>query len=221
MKTRVLLVDAQKLLLEGLKLLLQGRVDMDVAGEAEDGRLAIELARESRPDVILMDVDLPLMNGIEATRRIVAENAGARVIALTNRADRGAVNDMLKAGAAGYMLKNDSFAELCRAVKIVAAGQTYLCPTVAGILVNQYHRASASRTEASSSLLSPREREVLQLIAEGMTLKEIAARLTLSIKTIETHRKKIMNKLQLHSVAELTKYAIQQGMTSATIHRPA
>jgi DNA-binding NarL/FixJ family response regulator len=221
MKIRVLLVDAQKLLLEGLKLLLHGRVDMDVAGEAEDGRQAIELARDLRPDVILMDVDLPLMNGVEATRRVIAENAAARIVALTNRADRGAVNDMLKAGAVGYMLKNDSFAELCRAIKIVAAGQTYLCPTVAGILVNQYHRPSASRAEASGSSLSPREREVLQLIAEGLSLKEIAARLTLSIKTVETHRKKIMNKLQLHNVADLTKYAIQQGMTSATIHRLA
>jgi DNA-binding NarL/FixJ family response regulator len=217
MKTRVFLADAQKMVQEGLKNLFQARGEIELVGEADDGRQALDLARDLKPDVILIDVDLPLMNGVDATRRILAESPQTRVIALTNRADRAAVSEMLKAGAAGYVLKDNSFAELCRAIKVVSSGQTFLCPAIAGVLVSQFHQSNASRIEPSASPLSPREREVLQMIVEGLTLKEIAGRLGLSIKTVETHRKKTMNKLQLHSVAELTKYAIQQGMTSATI----
>ena len=215
MKIRILIVDDQRLILDGLKLLLQSRLEFEVVGEASEGMAAVEMARTLRPDLVLMDIDMPLMNGVEAARRIIGDNRSTRIIALTMYAEPAMVHSMLRAGASGYVLKQYAFDELFRAIKTVASGQMYLCPAIASILVTTLQKNGVGEIEVSP--LSPREREVLQLIAEGQSLKEIASLLCLSIKTIETHRKKIMNKLGLHSVAGLTKYAIQNGVTSARI----
>ncbi len=195
--------------------MLEKELDIKVVGEAEDGRMTERMARELVPDVIIMDVAMPDLNGIEATRQIVAGLPGVKIIALSMHNDRRFVLNMLKAGAAGYMLKDCAFKDLAKAIRVVMLNKTYLSDEIADIVVKDY-LASATPTESSVfHLLSPREREVLQLIAEGKTSAAIADNLHISVKTVETHRQQIMVKLKIKSVAELTKYAIREGLTSA------
>jgi len=195
--------------------MLEKEHDIKVLGEAEDGRMIQRLARELAPDVIIMDVAMPDLNGIEATRQIVAELPGIKIIALSMHDDRRFVLNMLKAGAAGYMLKDCAFKDLAKAIRVVMSHKTYLSHEVADIVVKDYLSGPGPLESSAFQLLSPREREVLQLIAEGKTSAQIADSLHISVKTVETHRHQIFVKLKIKSVAELTKYAIREGLTSA------
>jgi two-component system response regulator NreC len=216
MSIKVLIADDHQIMREGLRTMLEKEHDIQVLGEAEDGRMIQRLARELHPDVIIMDVAMPDLNGIEATRQIVAELPGIKIIALSMHDDRRFVLNMLKAGAAGYMLKDCAFKDLAKAIRVVMSHKTYLSHEVADIVVKDYLSSANNPRESSAfQLLSPREREVLQLIAEGKTSALIGESLHISVKTVETHRQQIMVKLKIRSVAELTKYAIREGLTSA------
>lgn len=214
MSIRVLVVDDHTIVKDGLCALLKEEPSVEVIGNAADGRSAVRLAEELGPDVVLMDVALPELNGIEATRQIVQSKPRVRVLALSMYADGVYVTEMLKAGAAGYVLKDCEFEELARAIRTVAANRTYLSPSISDIVVTDYVDRLSKDDQSASSVLTPREREVLQLLAEGESVKKIADRLCVSVKTVETHRRQIMEKLDIHTIAELTKYAITHGLTS-------
>jgi two-component system response regulator NreC len=215
MSTKVLIADDHQIMREGLRAMLEKEYDLTVVGEADNGRMTLRLARELAPDVIIMDVAMPDLNGIEATRQIIAELPSVKIIALSMHDDRRFVLNMLKAGAAGYMLKDCAFKDLAKAIRTVRANKTYLSDEIADIVVKDYLASAASIESSAFQLLSPREREVLQLIAEGKTSPKIAELLHISVKTVETHRQQIMVKLKIKSIAELTKYAIREGLTSA------
>jgi two-component system response regulator NreC len=215
MSTKVLIADDHQIMREGLRTMLEKEYDITVVGEAENGRMTLRLARELIPDVIIMDVAMPDLNGIDATRQIVGELPSVKIIALSMHDDRRFVLNMLKAGAAGYMLKDCAFKDLAKAIRVVRANKTYLSDEVADIVVKDYLASAAPIESSAFQLLSPREREVLQLIAEGKTSPKIAELLHISVKTVETHRQQIMVKLKIKSIAELTKYAIREGLTSA------
>jgi two-component system NarL family response regulator len=212
MKIRVLLVDDHQLMREALRSILEKESNIEVVGEAGDGEQAVLETVRLHPDVVLMDVAMRDLNGIEATRRIREALPGARVLALSSYADRRYVNAMLRAGACGYVLKANAYEELRRAVYAVAAGKTYLCAEVAEDVVETLRRAPEQVTVYER--VAPREREVLQLLAEGLSSPEIAQTLGVSTSTVETHRRNLMRKLDLHSVAELTKYAVREGLTT-------
>lgn len=211
---KVMLADDHKIFREGLSSLLEKAKDIQVVGYAENGRQAVTLAAELRPDVIIMDVAMPDLNGIEATEQILSEGARVGVVALSMHADQRFVSAMLRAGASGYLLKDCAFHELVQAVQTVAAGEKYLSPAIASLVIDEYVRAAEAGEESPRDLLTPREREVLQLIAEGRATKQIAGRLGVSVKTVETYRRQIMEKLGIDTVAGLTKYAIREGLTS-------
>jgi DNA-binding NarL/FixJ family response regulator len=213
MAIRILLADDHKIVRQGLRTLLQKEPYMEVVAEAEDGRASLKLAQQLSPQVVIMDVGMPDLNGIEATRQVLADSPGIKVIALSMHSDRRFVVNMLKAGASGYLLKDSAFEELAAAIRAVMANKTYLSPGVSDVVIKDY--ISSPKLDSSAfSVLTAREREVLQLMAEGKSTKQIADRLIVSVKTIETHRQQIMNKLNIHSVAELTKYAIREGLSS-------
>ncbi len=214
MTARVLIADDHGIVREGLRTLIERESDMEVVAEAEDGAEAVRVALEVAPNVVIMDIAMPELNGMEATRRIVAEAPGVKVLALSMHSDKRFVAEILKAGASGYLLKDCAFEELARAIRAVVAGQTYLSPAIAGIVAEGYVRRLSASDSSAFSVLTPREREVLQLMAEGWPTKRIASRLHVSVKTVETHRRQIMQKLDIHSVAELTKYAVREGLTS-------
>ncbi len=214
MAIRVLLADDHHIIRQGLKSLLEEKAGMEVVAEAEDGRAAVELAASLKPDVIVMDVGMPNLNGAEATRRILADDPEAKVVALSMHTDRRFVGNMLEAGAQGYLVKDCAFEELAEAIKTILSGRTYLSPKVAGVVVDAYVRKQGSAEGVEGEELTEREREVLQLIAEGRSTKETALALHVSVKTIETHRRNIMQKLKVHSIAELTKYAVRSGLTT-------
>ncbi len=187
---------------------------MEVVAEAENGRAALSLTRKLKPNVIVMDIHMPDMNGIDATRQIVTEFPGVKIIAFSMHSDRKFVVGMLKAGVSGYLLKEAAFEELAHAIRTVVANRNYLCPKIAKTVLIDYKEHLLANGPDASTILTAREREMLQLIAEGRTTKEIAEKLNVSVKTVETHRRNIMQKLDMYSIAELTKYAIRVGLTS-------
>jgi DNA-binding NarL/FixJ family response regulator/signal transduction histidine kinase len=211
-RIRILLADDQQITREGLRALLEKHEDMEVIAEASDGRQAIQLSRELVPDVVVMDVAMQGLNGIEATRQIVGKIPGVKVVALSMHADGQFVLEMLRAGASGYLLKDCAQGDLARAIRTVDANLTFLSPGIADSVVGDYARLHGSGP-AAITILTEREREVLQLLAEGKNTKEIALHFKVSVKTVETHRQHIMEKLAIHSVAELTKFAIREGLT--------
>lgn len=214
MGIKTIIVDDHQIVRQGLRTLLEKEADIVVAAEAEDGRTTVRLVRDVNPDVVIMDVAMPDLNGIEATRQIISEFPKIKVIALSMYADKRFVTNMLKAGASGYLLKDCAFEELVRAIRVVMTHKTYLSPAVTDIVVKDYMNGSPPSEASVFSVLTPREREVLQLMSEGKSTTKIADCLHVSVKTIETHRQQVMSKLKLHSVAELTKYAIREGLTS-------
>jgi DNA-binding NarL/FixJ family response regulator len=200
--------------------LIDRQPDMEVVAEAENGREIIQLAQEFSPDIIIMDVSMPEMNGIEATRKIIAESPSARVLALSVHTNRRFITEMLRSGASGYVLKECAFEELVKAIHAVFNGHIYLCNAINDLVVRDYLNKLKDGTpvlrEGSQafSVLTEREREVLQLLAEGRTTKDIAFSLQVSIKTIEAFRHNLMNKLGIYSIAGLTKFAVLEGLTS-------
>jgi two-component system response regulator NreC len=213
-KLRILLADDHKIVREGLRTLIEKQPGTEVVGEADSGRMALKLTRELKPDVVIMDITMPDLNGIEATRQIHSEIPGVKVIALSMHSDKRLVAGILMAGASGYLLKEDcDSGELVRAIQAVATNQTYLSPKIGEVMIKDYVRHLSTNASSPFSILTPREREVLQLLAEGKNTKEIASSLHVSVKTVETHRNKIMEKLDIRSIAELTKYAIRERLT--------
>lgn len=214
MEVRIILADDHTILREGLRVLLAKQRDFQIVAEAANGRTAVRLTQEFLPDVVVMDVNMPDLNGIEATRQIITDNPGIKVIALSMYSEKQFVVQMLKAGAVGYMLKDSAFEELVHAINCVVKDQIYLSPSITTFVLKDYLQQSSKVDYTAFSILTDREREVLQLITEGKTTKEIASILNVSTKTIETHRQQIMKKLNVYSIAELTKYAIREGITS-------
>jgi DNA-binding NarL/FixJ family response regulator len=214
MNIRIILADDHKIVREGLRTLIERQPDMEVVAEAENGRRVMDLAREFSPDVIIMDIAMPDLNGIDATRHIVVEFPNVKVVVLSMYCDKRFVVEVLKAGASGYLLKDCAFEELAHAIRSVIAGEVYLSSKVASVIIKDYMRHLPEDESSAFYVLTAREREVLQLLAEGKTTKQIASLLHISVKTVETHRRQIMSKLDIHSIAELTKYAIREGLTS-------
>lgn len=216
MAIRILLVDDHQIVRDGLKSMFAGQMDIEVVGEAENGRDAVVLARRLVPDVVVMDVTMRELSGTESTRQLLAEVPATRVVALSMHSDQRSVSAMLGAGASGYVLKDTPFDELVRAIRAVADGRIFLSERVADVVVTDYvaRLSPSANAPATGKHLSPREREVLQLIAEGASTKEIAARLFLSAKTVEAHRRQIMKKLDIYNVAGLIRYAVREGLVS-------
>jgi len=214
MNIRVILADDHQIMREGIRLILDRATGIEVLGEAENGHAAVELVGRLLPDVVIMDVAMPDLNGIEATRQIKADNPQVKVIGLSAYADRSYVLGLLDTGADGYVLKSAAGDELVHAIRAVMTNRKYLSSEIAGIVVDSFVRREALSDTAASHLLGNKEREILQLLAEGKSSKEIAAIQCISAATVDTHRKNIMHKLNLHTVAELTKYAIREGLTS-------
>jgi two-component system response regulator NreC len=213
MSIRILLADDHVVLRHGLSKSLQAEPDIEVIGLAADGLTAVELAAELSPDVIIMDIGMPGLNGIEATRQIVKRAPTARIIALSMHSAKKFIMEMFKAGASGYLLKDCEYDELASAVRAVASGKNYISPSISGILIETCTTDDPRRKKDAFTVLTDREREVLQLLTEGKTTKQTAARLHISPKTVEVHRLNVMNKLKIDNMALLTKYAIQEGIT--------
>jgi DNA-binding NarL/FixJ family response regulator len=211
--SRIVLADDHDVVRAGIRGILERHAGAEVVGEAANGRAAVEAARDLHPHVVVMDIAMPELNGLEATRQIVAADAGVKVIILSMHSSRQFVSEALKAGAHGYLLKNNAMHELSPAVDAVAAGKVYLSPSIAELVVEDYIRHVPATGQIAFSALSQREREVLQLLAEGKTSREIALSLNLGAKTVESHRAQIMDKLGIRTVAELTKFAIREGLT--------
>jgi len=214
MSIKIMVVDEHKILREGLATLIAKQPNMEIVGEAADGREALDLVEKNTPDLILMDITMPNLNGIEATLKIKSKRPEIEIIALSLHSDRRFVLGMIGAGASGYLIKQCTFDELVLAINTVMEGKKYLSPEISNILVEEYVRKDSQEKAIIDSKLTPREREILQLLAEGKNTKEIASNLSISVKTVETHRRHIKRKLKANSVAELTKIAIKEGLTS-------
>ena len=211
---RVLLADDHNIVRSGLRRLLDAEPDIEVVAEASDGREAVELAAQQSVDVVVMDLAMPNLNGVEATRQILAQSLARKIIVLSMHSDRRFVARALQAGASGYLLKDCAAEELVSAIRSVVAGCTYLSPPIRDMVVEDYVSGLAEDDSSALAVLTPRQREVLQLLAEGKSTKEIASELYVSPKTVETHRHHIMRSLGVDSLAELVKYAIHEGLTS-------
>lgn len=210
---RILLADDHTVVRQGLRRVLEARPEWQVVAEAGDGREAVRLAEECKPDVAILDVAMPLMNGIEAVRQISRKLPSTRMLVLSMHADEAYVTQMLRAGAAGYLLKDSADVDLLQAVEAVSSGKSFFSPAIARVIADDYVRQLEDRGATDRfELLSQREREIFQLIAEGRTNKEIAALLFLSPSTVDTHRSRIMEKLDLHSAAEIVLYAVRKGV---------
>ena len=214
MSLRVVLVDDHRLLREGLRRILEASEGIHVVGEAGDGLSALKAVAEFRPDVVVMDVAMNGMNGIDATQRVRKDHPGVRIVALSTHADKRYVRNMIRAGASAYVLKESASDDLLRAVQAAAQGRHYLSPQITGFLLESWIVPQTLEAPSVYELLGAREREVLKLLAEGKTSKEIGARLGLALKTVESHRRRISAKVGLRSVAELTKYAVREGLTT-------
>ena len=213
-RTRVLIVDDSSVVRKALSNLLGSAPDIEVVGEAADGREAVSQALLLRPGVVVMDIAMPELNGVEATRLILAELPGTRIVALSMYADRRFVAEVLRAGALGYVLKDGAFEELALAIRTTLAGKTYLSPSIAGLVVEELVRKASTPGSPSLASLTPRERQVLKLLAGGKRPREIAQELEISSKTVEVHKQNLMNKLEIHSAAELTRFAIREGLAT-------
>ena len=207
-RIRILLADDHAVVRHGFKMILSAQVDMEIVGEAGNGREAVQLSEELRPDIVVMDVAMPELNGIEATRRLAASVPHSRVIALSMHKDSVYVREILRAGARGYLLKDSPAGDLVSAVRSVAGGESYLSPAVSNAVLDDYRRHVTNPID----LLTSREREVLQMLAEGKTNKEIAVVLNLSVYTVDAHRGRIMEKLNVHSINELVRFAVRNGL---------
>jgi DNA-binding NarL/FixJ family response regulator len=213
MATKILIADNHGILRQGISALIEKHSDMEVVGQADNGLTVVELARELQPDVVLMDVSMPVLNGIEATRQIKSELPHIKVLALSVHAKREFVLDMVRAGVSGYMLKECVFDDLVHAIKVIVAGQSYLSPQIATIVLEGITKDSVF--DAAGSLhetLTSKEKHILQLLTEGRSAKEIASQFGMSVKTIEANRRQIMEKTDVDNLADLTKYAIRQGL---------
>jgi two-component system response regulator NreC len=212
-KIRVLLAEDHTIVRKGLRALLDDETDIEVVGEAEDGRETVRQVERVHPDVVLMDITMPLLNGVEATRQIKAQYPEVQVLGLTRHENEEYIYQLLRAGASGYVVKQAAPAELVEAIRAVSQSETYLSPSINASVVEEYIRqAKAMVKSGPDERLTPREREVLQLVAEGRTNREIAQVLSISVKTVEHHRANLMSKLDLYSAAELTQYAIRTGV---------
>lgn len=215
MTIRILIADDQQLFRDGLRSLIEQENDMDVVAEAENGREAIELAKELKPDLIVMDINMPDLNGIDATQIICEELPGIKLIALSIHSTSKFVSGMIGAGASGYIVKHCAFKELATAIRTVFEGKPYLCAEILSTVMDEFASNASSGQPAVFSVLSTREREVMQLVAEGMKSEEIASHLCISIKTVSSHRRQIMKKLNLKNQADITRYAISEGLISS------
>jgi DNA-binding NarL/FixJ family response regulator len=215
MQMKILIADDHGVVRQGLKVMIEAEDRMQVIGEASDGHEIVQLARQLSPDIILMDIAMPNLNGVEATRFILEENPNIRVIALSVHFDKRFVTEMLKAGASGYILKSCLFDEVLRAIQTVSVGDYYLSPKITDVVVDDYKYYMATANKSAEIRLTPRERQIIQLLTEGKSTKQIALQLHLSPKTVDSNRREIMNKLDISNVAELTKYAIREGITSS------
>jgi RNA polymerase sigma factor (sigma-70 family) len=213
MNIKIVLADDHAVLRHGLSKSFQNEEDMEVIAQAKDGHSTVELVRELSPDVVIMDIGMPDLNGIEATRQITKDFPRTKVIALSMHSGKNFIIEMFKAGASGYLLKDCEFDELVKAIRVVVANKTYISPSISDVVVENYMRNFPERKDSAFSILTKREREVLQLLTEGKTTKQIAKRLHISTKTVEVHRLNMMSKLKIDSIAQLTKYAIQEGLT--------
>jgi DNA-binding NarL/FixJ family response regulator len=214
MKIRILLADDHGLVRAGIAMMIGQQADMEVVGQAENGRGAVTLAKKISPRIVLMDISMPDLNGIDATQQMLGLSPAPSVIALSGHTDRRAIVDILRAGASGYVVKNSPPEELMLAIRTVAAGKVYLSPQIAGGVLEDFRKCVPAGGSPEFAALSPREREVLQLMAEGKSTKEIATALDLSKKTVDNHRERLMSKLNVSTLAELIKYAIREGLTS-------
>ena len=217
MPVKVVVADDHHIMRQSLVSMLQKEAQIEVVGEAADGRATVRLCQKVKPDVVIMDVGLPDLNGIEATRQILAECPETKVIGLSMHSTRLFVVKMMKAGASGYLPKSCTFRELVDAIAAVQKGQVYLSPAVAGFVVQGIMEPSIGVETESTAILTPREREVMQLLVEGKTPQQIASLLFVSLKTVEAHRRNLMEKLKIRTLAELTKYAIREGITTLDI----
>lgn len=215
MATKVLIVDDHEIMREGMSALLRKYSEFEVVGQAADGRQALGMTEQLRPDIVIMDVGMPNLNGIDATKQLVSLHSGVKVMALSTHSDGAVVAKMIKAGASGYMLKESAFEELVEGLNTLLEGKTFLCNKISKVVFSEYVGMVTNPKVKNGDGLTNREREVLQLVAEGHTTREIAKVLELSTKTIDSHREHIMEKLGIRNIAGLTKYAIREGLTSS------
>ena len=222
---KVLLADDHTVVRQGLRVLLDADSDISVVGEAESGRQAVQMAKKLSPDVVVMDIAMPVLNGLEATRQILREAPAIRVLILSSYSDDEYVHQVTEAGAAGYLLKQSAATDLIKAIREARRGNAFFSPSISRRMLDQYRetfmRGTSIKLKRGVTVLTSRENEVLQLIAEGRPNKQIAAELSISIKTVEKHRQQVMNKLNLHEVAGLTRYAISKGIIHSDAGPPA
>ena len=213
----MLIGDDKKIVRLGLLTLLKTNPDIEIVGEAEDGWSTVRMAEELLPDVVIVEVDMPDLNGVEVTRRIVTRHPAIKVLGLANYLDGRIIRSIMKAGASGYLTKSCPVEELIQAIHAVTVGQTFLSPSIADMIIKDYLRYLRGNRSPASSVLTPRERGVLQLLADGKSMRGIALEFRISVKTVETHRRQIIEKLGVRTLAQLTKYAILEGLTSLQI----
>lgn len=217
MGIKIILADDHKIVRDGLRTLLERESDMEVIAEAEDGRAVVNLAKQLSPDLVIMDIIMPGLNGIDATRDIIRKDPHIKVIGLSMHSDKRFVSGMFQAGASGYLLKDCAFDELATAVRTVVSNHTYLSPGIANIIIERQRERSSQSGSTTFTNLTTREREILHHLADGMSSKDISSTLDISVKTVQSHRQNIMRKLNINNVTDLIKYAIREGLTSMRI----